>query len=133
MGTPIGTSQNFSTGISNLIEMNRIGVMQITDSLAIGGLERVAVNLANSLSPEHYHSHLCVTRDNGPLEKLIGKNVKLIHLERTGRYDFGALWRLRNFIRENQIQILHAHGTSLFTAALVSRFKPKPVVIWHDH
>jgi glycosyltransferase involved in cell wall biosynthesis len=113
--------------------MNRIGVMQITDSLAIGGLERVAVNLANSLPSEHFHSHLCVTRQTGPLESAIAKNVQCIHLERTGRYDLGALWRLRKYIRENRIQILHAHGTSLFVAAIASRFKPKPAVVWHDH
>lgn len=113
--------------------MNRIGVMQITDSLAIGGLERVAVNLANSLPPEYFHSHLCVTRNTGPLESLMGENVKRIDLNRTGRYDIGALWRLKKYIREHQIQILHAHGTSLFIATIVARFKPKPIVIWHDH
>lgn len=113
--------------------MNRIGVMQITDSLAIGGLEQMAVNVANGLSSEHYHSHLCVTRNAGPLAKLVSENVKQIHLERTGRYDIGALWRLRNYIRKNQIQILHAHGTSLFVAAFASHFKPKPAVIWHDN
>lgn len=113
--------------------MNRIGVMQITDSLAIGGLEHVAVNLANSLSPEHFHSHLCVTRNSGPLENLVGKNVSRLNLERTGRYDLGAVWRLRKYIRENGIQILHAHGTSLFIAAFASHFKPHPAVLWHDH
>lgn len=113
--------------------MNRIGIMQITDSLAIGGLERVAVNLANSLSPEHFQSHLCVTRDGGPLEKLVKENVKRLDLQRSGRYDLGALWRLRKYLREHQIRILHAHGTSLFIAAIASRFKPRPAVIWHDH
>jgi glycosyltransferase involved in cell wall biosynthesis len=113
--------------------MNRIGVMQITDSLAIGGLERVAVNLANSLSPAQFHSHLCVTRNGGPLENLVGINVTRFNLDRTGRYDLGAIWRLRKYIREHKIQILHAHGTSLFIASLVSRFQPKPAVIWHDH
>lgn len=112
--------------------MNRIGVMQIIDSLAIGGLERTAVNLANCLPRDLYHSHLCVTRTSGPLEASVSKNVHRIDLGRTGRYDFGALWRLRKYIRENQIQILHAHGTSLFTAAFAARFKPRPAIIWHD-
>ncbi len=113
--------------------MNRIGVMQITDSLAIGGLERMAVNLANSLPADHYHSHLCVTRRSGPLENLVAKNVNQIHLKRTGRYDLRAMWCLLKYIRENQIKILHAHGTSLFVAAFASHFKPQPTVIWHDH
>jgi glycosyltransferase involved in cell wall biosynthesis len=41
-------------------------------------------------------------------------------------------------VHTNQIQLLHAHSSSLFIAAIVSRFpppkgKPHPSVIWHDH
>ncbi len=113
--------------------MNRIGVMQVTDTLAAGGLERVAVNLANHLPREQYDSHLCVTRETGPLMDLVSQHVKHFNLVRTGRLDVGAVRRLIAYVRKHEIRILHAHGTSLFIAALVSRVKPYPAVVWHDH
>lgn len=112
--------------------MNRIGVMQITDTLAIGGLERVAVNLANELPDDHYRSHCCATRHEGPLRQLLKPHVKYFHLERTGRFDPGALRRLIRYIAEKDIRILHAHGTSLFIAAAAA-FRSRATLLWHDH
>ncbi|MDB6121296.1 MAG: hypothetical protein JWQ71_289 [Pedosphaera sp.] len=113
--------------------MNPIGVMQITDTLAAGGLERVAVNLANSLPRERYRSYLCSTRAEGPLQELLFPHVRKLHLQRTRKLDLGAIRRLVSYIRDNHIQIVHAHGTSLFIAALASLFRPYPTIVWHDH
>jgi glycosyltransferase involved in cell wall biosynthesis len=113
--------------------VNAVGVMQITDTLAAGGLERVAVNLANSLPRERYRSYLCSTRAEGPLQELLFPHVRRLQLGRTRRLDMAAIRRLADYIRQNQIQIVHAHGTSLFIAALVSLLKPHPTILWHDH
>jgi glycosyltransferase involved in cell wall biosynthesis len=110
-----------------------IGVLQVCDSLAAGGMERVAVNLANALPPDRYRSHLCATRAEGPLVEFVAPHVNKICLHRAGRFDVAAMRRLIGYIRENEIQLLHAHGTALFMSALVARFKPCPVLVWHDH
>ena len=104
------------------------GVLQIVDSLNAGGLERVAVNIANHLPTDRYRSHLCATRAGGPLAEIIAPHVQQLYLNRTGRFDFQAVRRLKNYVREHNIQILHAHGTSVF---LASRVPAK--LIWHDH
>ncbi|MCG3148777.1 MAG: N-acetyl-alpha-D-glucosaminyl L-malate synthase [Verrucomicrobiae bacterium] len=108
--------------------MKPLGVMQVVDSLNAGGLERVAVNIANHLPAERYRSHLCVTRAGGPLADVVAPEVRQLHLQRTGRFDFGALQRLKDYVRENDIQILHAHGTSVFLASQVPA-----KLLWHDH
>jgi glycosyltransferase involved in cell wall biosynthesis len=113
--------------------MNRIGVLHLTDSLAIGGTERVAVNLANLLPRDRFRSYLCATREEGPLASLIKPDVGRLSLERRRTLDWGALERLGAFIAENRIQILHAHSTSLLLAALASLRSPFARVIWHDH
>ena len=43
--------------------------LQIIDTLRIGGAERMAINIANSLSCNYIESHLCVTREEGELKK----------------------------------------------------------------
>ena len=113
--------------------MKRIGIMQVTDSLAIGGLERVAVNLANALPMDCFTSHICATRCGGPLEANVESHVTKLLLEREGRFDISALWRLVHYIYDHQIQILHAHGTSLFIAAVARQFARGIRLVWHDH
>jgi glycosyltransferase involved in cell wall biosynthesis len=113
--------------------MNRINVLQITDTLQLGGLERVAVNVANGLPRDRYRSHLGSTRAEGPLAETILPDVGRLRLARRGRWDIGALARLVGYIRANDVRILHPHGTSLFIAVAASLFPPWPAVVWHIH
>ncbi len=109
------------------------GVMQITDSLETGGLERVAVSLGNLLPRDRFRSSLCVTRRSGPLADAVAPHVARLFLNRSGRFDWRAVRALVSFIRTHDVALLHAHGTSLFIAAVASLFSPYPAVVWHDH
>jgi glycosyltransferase involved in cell wall biosynthesis len=113
--------------------MNLPGILQMTDTLDAGGAERVAVNLANLLPPQRYRSYLCATRREGPLAELVNPTVGKICLARTRRFDLAGLRRLIRFIKDNHIQVLHAHSTALFVAIQAAHFPPYPKVIWHDH
>lgn len=121
-GEPLGAS-----------EALRPGVMQLSDSLNIGGAERVAVNLANSLPEGRFRSHLCSTRTEGPLAQVVSPSVGRLRLNRTSRFEPRALRRLTTYIEENRIAILHAHGTTLFLATAAAALSRFPAVIWHDH
>lgn len=110
-----------------------IGVMQMIDSLAVGGAERVAVNLANLLPQDRYRSYLCSTRAGGPLADLIEPHVTRVHAGRTGRFDPGSILRIRDYLRGNDIRLIHAHGSSVFFARMVSAIASDCSVVWHDH
>jgi glycosyltransferase involved in cell wall biosynthesis len=110
-----------------------VGVMQLVDSLAIGGAEQVAVNLANHLPHERFQMHLGTTRKDGPLSRNIATHVGRLSLNRKGRFDMQALWQLPLYIRAHHITLLHAHSTSLFAAVFASFFSPYPKILWHDH
>ncbi len=113
--------------------MSRTNVMHVTDTLDAGGMERVAVDLVNLLPRERYSPHLCATRHEGPLADLVEEDVVRLRLARKRRFDAGALRRLIAYIRQNQIQILHAHGPSLFIAKVAALFPPHPAIVWHAH
>jgi glycosyltransferase involved in cell wall biosynthesis len=113
--------------------MNRIGVLQVIDTLSVGGAERVAVNLANLLPRAHYTPYLCSTRADGPLADSIAPDVGRLRLERKWRFDPKAIWALSSFIKANQIKILHAHGTAVFIGLIASLLPPHPMVVWHVH
>jgi glycosyltransferase involved in cell wall biosynthesis len=113
--------------------MERIGVLQISDTLELGGYERVAVTLANLLPRDRYRSYLCTTRKDGPLEEAVAADVGRLRLERRRAIDVPAIRRLVAFIRQHRVQILHAHSSTVFLARLAALFPPHPAVIWHAH
>ena len=113
--------------------MKRIKVMQVTDSLHPAGRQRLAVNLANFLLAHGYESYLCTTRLDGILDQELTESVRRLSLCRQNRFDFAAFRRLIFFNKSNHIQVLHAHGPSVFISGLASLFPPYPKVIWHDH
>src|SRR5215470_165810 len=114
-----------------------VGVMHVVDTLDVGGTETVALNLSNRLPRDRYRPYLCTTRhfqrENTLLTEL-NRDVPQLHLDRKFRFDFDAVARLRNFIRKEDIQLLHLHSTSLFLGRIATLFAPPSVrIIWHDH
>ncbi len=55
-------------------------VLQLIDSLDGGGAERIAVNVANSLTAYVDKSFLCATRKEGILKSTISNNVGYLFL-----------------------------------------------------
>ncbi|MFH6937351.1 glycosyltransferase [Flavobacterium sp. FlaQc-30] len=108
-------------------------VVQIVDSLQMGGAERMAVNYANALSKEMTFSGLVVTRKEGQLSDQIDEKVSYLFLNKKSKVDFKAVFRLRKYILKNRIDIVHAHSTSFFTAVLVKLTLPQIKIFWHDH
>ena len=107
--------------------------LHITDTLDLGGYERVAVNLVNELPRDRYAAHLCTTRRDGPLAGQVAPGVTAPSLGRTRTFDAGAVRRLAAFIRATGIRILHAHGPSLFLARAAALLPPYPALVWHAH
>ena len=109
-------------------------VLQIIDSLEAGGAERMAVNIANVLAKEGHDSHLCVTRKEGLLQQAIAPEVAYLFLNKKGKIGWRAIFKLRSYIQQHQIEVLHAHSTSAYIAVLaLVILKNTPKLIWHDH
>jgi glycosyltransferase involved in cell wall biosynthesis len=108
-------------------------VLQLIDSLEAGGAERMAVNFANALSTKIDASYLCTTRKEGLLKESLQDNVGYLFLNKKGRIDFKAIFKLYRFIKTKKISIIHAHSTSFFLATIISFLNFKLKIIWHDH
>ncbi|WP_299781920.1 glycosyltransferase [uncultured Formosa sp.] len=108
-------------------------VLQLIDSLEAGGAERMAVNLANGLAEKEIDSFICVTRAEGPLKSAISNSVEYLFLKRKYLIDIRALKRLERFVKENNITIIHAHGSSFFIAWLLKLKLINLKLVWHDH
>lgn len=108
-------------------------ILQLIDSLNTGGAERMAVNIANHSASSGNESFLCTTREEGLLKSAVGANVNYLFLKKKSALDIKAIWKLKSYIKANNIDVIHAHATSFFTGALMKIFRPKTKLIWHDH
>jgi len=108
-------------------------VIQIIDSLEIGGAERMAVNYANALCGKVEFSGLVATRSEGLLLEQLAENVSYLFLNKKKSVDVKAIFRLRDFVKSNNVKIIHAHSSSFFTAVLTKLIYPKIKIVWHDH
>jgi len=113
--------------------LKKLKVLQITDSLNVGGTEVLAVNMANVFLDNNISSHFCTTRQEGVLKKKLEKGVGYIHLNKKSTLDLRALLQLKKYIKAHHIQIVHAHSTSLFFACLLKMIYPKFKLFWHNH
>lgn len=111
----------------------RIAVLHLTDTLDIGGAERMTINLLRGLPRDRYEPHLCLTRRSGALATLLPDDVPQLLLGRRHRFDIQRIGVLARYIREHDIRILHAHGTSVFVAIAAAALSGRPAVIWHIH
>lgn len=108
-------------------------VLQLIDSLDAGGAERVAVTYANALTDEIEKSFLCATRKEGLLKNTIDDRVEYLFLNKKHKLDILAFIKLFRFVKKEEINVIHAHSSSFFTATLVKYVSPKIKLIWHDH
>lgn len=108
-------------------------IVQLIDSLEAGGAERMAVHYANALSEKIAFSGLVATRKEGVLKQEITHIDSYAFLGRKNKFDFKAIGLMSDYIKKNQIEIVHAHGSSYFFGVLVKLFNPNIKLIWHDH
>ncbi|WP_333600071.1 glycosyltransferase [Flavobacterium sp.] len=108
-------------------------IVQIIDSLEVGGAEKMAVNYANALSERIEFSGLVTTRNEGDLKVQISAKVNYLFLEKQKTIDFSAALRLKKYCKTNRVDLIHSHSSSYFIALLVKLLYPKIKIIWHDH
>ena len=108
-------------------------IVQLIDSLEAGGAERMAVNFANALTGKVAFSGIVATRKEGVLKQEINHIDTYVFLGRKSKFDFKAIGLMLDYIKKNQIEIVHAHGSSYFFGVLVKLFNPNIKLIWHDH
>lgn len=116
---------------------DRLRVVTLLDRVRVGGAERFAIGLAGNLDPERFDSVLCTTRpDEDPLDHLdlAGAPLRRLALDRRSRASLRAWSPLLRMVREEGVDILHAHmhGSNVW-AAVLGRALRVPVVIATEH
>ncbi len=109
------------------------GILHLVDTLNPGGAERMAVSLVNLLPRDAFRPCLASTRAEGMLAADVAPDVPRLAMNRHGRFELGAFLRLRRFVREQDVRIVHAHASALFVGAVTKCMCPRVKLVWHDH
>jgi glycosyltransferase involved in cell wall biosynthesis len=111
-------------------------VTLVDRAAAVGGGERLACQVAARLDPARFESVLCATRPSDPdvVAALRADGVRVLELDRRSRASLAPWLRLVRFLRQERVDVLHAHkfGSNVWGAAVASVARV-PVFIAHEH
>lgn len=93
----------------------------------------MCVNIANVLHENSYDVHVCATRSGGTLEKFIYPGIKCYILKKRKFADISAFRQFIKVLKTENIDLVHAHSSSVFWAVAAKLYIKKLKVIWHDH
>lgn len=112
----------------------KIHVLQIIDSMALGGAEVLLRDLSSALLANDFKVSVCYNTD-GPIAKQIeAMGVSTTRLPRLGRVDLYLLWKTYRQIKMLKPDIVHTHlFKSDFHGRLAAKLAGTPVVITTLH
>ena len=110
-------------------------VLHVIDALALGGAERMLVEIANASHADGMRVSVCVTRSGTQLASRLEPGIELLVLGRTRTAEVRPLVRLARWIRRNAVDVVHCHGKSSFSlvALLTASRAISTPVVYHDH
>ncbi len=112
----------------------RVGLMQFMTFFYLGGTERQVMNLAAGVDSTRFDLHMgCNGKVGALLEEATSRGIPVQEYAINSLYNLGAIQarlRLSRYLREHNIQILHAYGfySNLF-AIPAARLAGVPVVV----
>jgi len=119
------------------IMKSKISVLEVIDSLGVGGAESLLKNFViESKKQRDLSIEICVLYPSGVFKDKVKKaGIKVWNLNLSTKYDLRGIIRLINLIRRGKYDLVHVHlfPADLFVA-MVSLFLPKRVVyVFSEH
>jgi glycosyltransferase involved in cell wall biosynthesis len=115
------------------IAAGRYGVLIVVRELDLGGVERDAARIAIRLDKSRFDAHVASYRDFGiRFDELRRSGIPLLHFPVTSPLSRGALEsaiRMRRYVRQHRISVVHAFDPSAVFAAPVARAIGVPAVL----
>ncbi len=113
----------------------KIRVMQVLQTMGIGGLENGVVNLVNNMNPESFDFYICCLRGDGPFRSRIKDNVKVININEKPGFNLSTSFKIARLCRDNKIDVVYTHGWAcgLFSGTIGGKLAGVPVIINGEH
>jgi glycosyltransferase involved in cell wall biosynthesis len=112
-----------------------IRILQLLQGLAIGGIERMVLDLVFALPEAEFTTSFCTFDREGQLASEVAARGMSLHFRKRQRgLDAGFVLWLAKLLRRERIQILHAHNaTAFFYGAAAARLAPGTRFLYTEH
>jgi glycosyltransferase involved in cell wall biosynthesis len=101
-------------------------VLQLTQYLALGGLERCVTNLAVGLALRGNQSSVAVYEESGLCtafcDELTARGVQVYSWQKRSGFSPETLWHLLKIVRSRKIDIIHSHDLGALIYAVILSF-----------
>lgn len=104
-----GSSPRGTAGLGELCMAPRI--LHVIDSLEVGGMETVLVNLTKGLARRGLAQTVCTLRHAGPLARCLSQDIQLVELHSGGR-DWSLRSKLRAVADRFEPDVVHGQNCS---------------------
>ena len=92
-------------------KLRKLKILHTIRQGKIGGGETHMLDLVSQLSPLHYESEVIAFTDGEMLEALEAKGIPCTVIPTEKPFDIGVWPKLRKYIEDRAIDLVHAHGT----------------------
>ncbi len=93
----------------------KIRLMQITHDLALGGLQRVVVNICRAIDRQAFDVQVLCLRALGPFSVDIERlGIEVLLLPQTTHTDYLSFLKVASLLRRHRIDVIHTHNTQPF-------------------
>jgi len=89
--------------------MEKINILFVIIQMKMGGTERLVHNIALNIDRKFFNPSILWFFGQTPLKEFKDLRIPLYHVPKTQRFDFVAMRKLSNIIRNNNIQVVNAH------------------------
>jgi len=108
-------------------------VLQIIDTLNVGGAEKITVMLANVLAQKGNISGVVTLVEAGRLSKKLDKDVKFYNLERKSKWDISSTKEFFKIAQKYDLIHVHLRHNLKWLLFWKSILREKLNIIFHDH
>ena len=111
----------------------KLKILHVIDSLEIGGMERVVIDVANGLAAAQFDQIVCCLSRRGELASELRHDVRCIDLGKGDKADRWMPWKLARLIRHERPDIVHSQSWSGVDTALAMMFAPSVKLVHSEH
>jgi len=117
------------------LKVTKKNILHVVLAMNPGGAERLVADFTENTNHEMYNVSVCCLDEIGELgRELILKGFKVISLGRNPGIDWKLIRNLKRYVKEEDIDIIHAHQyTPFFYSALAKNISKRPRIIFTEH
>jgi sugar transferase (PEP-CTERM/EpsH1 system associated) len=111
----------------------KVKILHVIDSLGVGGMERVVIDVANGLPPAQFEQIVCCISRRGEAAKLLRDDLRCIDLGKGAGADYLMPLKLARVFHDEKPDIIHSQSWSGVDAGLARLLTRAARLVHSEH